>query len=71
MFLFSLAWTGWSYLFYISFATSILYIILCKIKKIEIKTFLEVLLLFFAISIVLIVLYGGINGYYCFNLLSS
>lgn len=62
MFLFSLAWTGWSYLFYLVLATSILYIILCKIKKIEIKTFLEVLLIFFVISIVLIVLYGGINA---------
>lgn len=62
MFLFSLAWTGWSYLFYIILATSIFYIILCKIKKIKIKTFIEVFAVFFAVSTVLIVSYSGING---------
>jgi dolichyl-diphosphooligosaccharide--protein glycosyltransferase len=62
MFLFSLAWTGWSYLFYLILATSIVYIILCKIKKIKIKTFMGVCTVFFVVSTVLIVLYWGING---------
>ncbi|MDP1551598.1 MAG: STT3 domain-containing protein [Methanobacteriaceae archaeon] len=74
MLLFSLAWTGWPYLFYIILFTSIIYIILCKIRKIQIKTFLEIATSFFGISFFLIVLTSGINGilhviYYPINFL--
>jgi dolichyl-diphosphooligosaccharide--protein glycosyltransferase len=60
--LFSLAWTGWSYIFYLMFFTGLIYILLCKIKKIKIKNFLEVFALFVGLSLVSVALTSGING---------
>lgn len=60
--LFSMAWTGWSYLFYIMFFTGLIYIILCKMRKINLKKFLEVFFLFTGLSLVLIAITSGIEG---------
>lgn len=60
--LFSMAWTGWSYLFYIMFFTGLIYIILCKMRKIKFKKFLEVFFLFTGLSLVLIAITSGIEG---------
>ncbi len=60
--LFSMAWTGWSYLFYIMFFTGLIYILLCKMRKIKFKKFLEVFLLFMGLSLILIGITSGIEG---------
>ncbi|MDO9046046.1 MAG: STT3 domain-containing protein [Methanobacteriaceae archaeon] len=61
--LFSMAWTGWSYLFYIMFFTGLIYILLCKLRKIKFKKFLEVFLLFIGLSLILIGITSGIEGF--------
>ncbi|HSO25974.1 MAG TPA: STT3 domain-containing protein, partial [Methanobacteriaceae archaeon] len=60
--LFSMAWTGWSYLFYIMFFTGLIYIILCKMRKINFKKFLEVFLFFTGLSLILITITSGLQG---------
>lgn len=60
--LFSLAWTGWSYLLYILLGTGIIYCILGKLKQMPIKQFLMIFLSFLSISLVLIYITSGING---------
>jgi dolichyl-diphosphooligosaccharide--protein glycosyltransferase len=60
--LFSLAWLGWSYIFYIMLFTGLIYILLCKIQKNPIKKFLGVFSLFILLSIIAVALTSGING---------
>lgn len=60
--LFSLAWVGWSYIFYLILFTGLIYILLCKIRKNPIKNFLRVFTLFILLSIIAVTLTSGING---------
>jgi len=62
MFIFSLAWNGWQYLFYLILLFCIFYSIVALIKGMQLKKFLYVSGIFFAISIILIAaLTGFIN----------
>ena len=54
MFLFAMAWNGWQYLFYIITIFCTLYIIVRKIKGIDVKNIFKVFISFFTVSIVLI-----------------
>jgi len=59
--LFSLAWDGWPYIFYIIILSSIFYVIFLKIKRKEVVGFAKKLTIFFAISLILIALFGRLN----------
>jgi len=63
MFVFSMAWNGWTYTFYIIVLTSIIYIIACKIKKIEIRGFYLVFGIFSSISLGLIFIFRGLSDF--------
>ncbi|MGB9978585.1 STT3 domain-containing protein [Methanobacterium sp.] len=54
MFLFSMAWNGWQYLFYIITIFCIVYLINGKIKGNNIRNILNVFISFFTVSIILI-----------------
>jgi dolichyl-diphosphooligosaccharide--protein glycosyltransferase len=59
MFLFSTAWNGWQYLFYIIFAFNVLYILWCKIKGRNILPLILILSIFISTTILLIVFCTG------------
>ncbi len=53
-FLFSIAWEGWAYVFYIVVLSVVIYIILSKFMKFKIKNVVQVLGLFVALTILFI-----------------
>jgi len=57
--LFSLAWNGWPYIFYIIILSSIFYVL--KIKRKEVVGFAKKLTIFVTISLILIALFGRLN----------
>ncbi|MDP3066366.1 MAG: STT3 domain-containing protein [Methanobacteriaceae archaeon] len=59
MFLFSLAWNGWQYLFYLILFFCIIYSMVALIKGIPLKKFLYTSGIFFASSIILIAAFNG------------
>ncbi len=68
MFVFSLAWNGWQYMFYFIMIFSLIYLILCKSKGRKIKNFVYIYLAFLLGSLLLIgVLSGFINVYKLFT----
>lgn len=63
MFLFSLAWEGWTYLLYIIIAVSILYTAINIMKSNDLKKFFSILIVFFASIMTLIYIFKGISGF--------
>lgn len=59
MFLFALAWNGWQYLFYVIIVSSLLWIILSKLRGRKIKEFLKIFLIFCIVSLLLIGIFTG------------
>lgn len=62
LFVFSAAWSGWYYLFYIVFLFSIGYLIWCKLRKKSIKDIVYVLLIFTVGSLSLIGILTGFSN---------
>jgi dolichyl-diphosphooligosaccharide--protein glycosyltransferase len=62
MFVFSMAWSGWYYLFYIIFLFSIGYLVWCKLRRNSIKDIGYVLLIFTAGSLFLIGILTGFSN---------
>jgi len=63
MFVFSMAWNGWIYIFFVVVLTSLIYIIACRIKKIEIKDFYLIFGIFLVVSIGLIIIFRGLQDF--------
>jgi dolichyl-diphosphooligosaccharide--protein glycosyltransferase len=59
MFLFSIAWNGWQYTFYIIILFSFFYIIWCKLKGRNVKNFAYVLGTFFVGTLLMVGLFTG------------
>lgn len=67
MFLYSLAWNGWQYMFYFILIFSAIYLIWCKYRGRKVKNFIVVYLTFLLGSLLLIgILSGFINVYKLF-----
>ena len=67
MFMYSLAWNGWQYMFYFIIIFSAIYLIWCKYKGRKVKNFIFVYLIFLIGSLLLIgILSGFINVYKLF-----
>jgi len=67
MFLYSLAWNGWQYMFYFIMVFSAIYLIWCKYRGRNIKNFIFVYLIFVLSSLLLVgILSGFINVYKLF-----
>jgi len=60
MFLFSLAWNGWQYYFYLMTFFSTLWVVGCYIKGKPVKQFLKVFLTFIGVTLILITIFTGI-----------
>ena len=64
MFLFSMAWNGWQYIFYLLFVFVISTILYNAIQRKSIKNTLQIFIIFFTTSLLLIYLFSGaINVY--------
>ena len=59
MFLFSMAWNGWQYFFYLIILFSLIYLIWCKLKSRENKNYIYVIGTFFISTILLVGIFTG------------
>ena len=59
MFLFSMAWNGWQYFFYLIILFSLIYLIWCKFRAREIKNYIYVIGTFFISTIILVGIFTG------------
>jgi dolichyl-phosphooligosaccharide-protein glycotransferase len=59
MFLFSLAWNGWQYFFYLTLIFSLIYLIWCKFKGKKTKKYIYVIGTFFLGTIILLEIFTG------------
>lgn len=62
MFLFSIAWEGWVYTFYIIMIFSFLYILWCIFKRIQVKKFAYVFGIFFSGTLLMILIFSGLSA---------
>ncbi|AXV41107.1 STT3 domain-containing protein [Methanobacterium sp. BAmetb5] len=60
MFLFSTAWNGWQYYFYLMVVFSILWILGCYLQKKPLKQFITTFLTFIAVTLLLLTLFTGV-----------
>ncbi|MEN6292036.1 MAG: STT3 domain-containing protein, partial [Methanobacterium sp.] len=61
MFLFSIAWEGWQYIFYIIILFSFFYILWCKFKRIHVKNFVYVFGIFFISTLLMVLIFSGLS----------
>ncbi|HIH61086.1 MAG TPA: hypothetical protein HA298_00120 [Methanobacteriales archaeon] len=59
--MFSLAWNGWPYIFYIIILSGVFYILFLKVKGRRIMSFFKKLMMFIIISMALILLFGRLH----------
>lgn len=59
MFLFATAWNGWQYYFYLILVCSVLWLLMCLIKKWPIKRFLYTLITFILVTLGLLTIFTG------------
>lgn len=59
MFLFSLAWNGWQYLFYIMVIAGIIWVLLLKLRGKEITIFIKHFSIFIILSLILVDIFSG------------
>jgi len=59
MFLFSMAWNGWQYYFYLILFFSILWVLWCYLKGKPVKQFLYILMTFLGVTLILLTLFSG------------
>jgi dolichyl-diphosphooligosaccharide--protein glycosyltransferase len=73
VFIFSMAWEGWIYAFYMVLTVLIIYTVLNKLKKFENRSTLEILGLFTISTVILLLLTGGYGGLFStpFNFIST
>lgn len=64
MFMFSLAWNGWQYIFYFIVVFSAIYIIWCKFKGREVKNITYIFLTFLLGSLLMIGIFTGLINVY-------
>lgn len=60
-FLFSMAWEGWAYIFYIIVFSFLIYITISAFKKCKIKNIYQVFTIFLVSTLVLIVIFAGLS----------
>ena len=61
MFLFSIAWEGWQYIFCIIILFSLFYIITCKLKRIHVRNFVYVFGIFFISTLLMVLIFSGVS----------
>ncbi|MBW4257830.1 dolichyl-diphosphooligosaccharide--protein glycosyltransferase subunit STT3 [Methanobacterium sp. YSL] len=59
MFLFATAWNGWQYYFYLILVSSVLWLVVCLIKKWPTKRFLYTLITFILVTLGLLTIFTG------------
>ena len=60
MFLFSIAWEGWQYIFFIIILFSLIYILRCKFKRIQVQNFVCIFGIFFISTLLMILISSGL-----------
>lgn len=61
MFLFSMAWNGWQYFFYLILISTIIFVIWTKFKHYNLKSFFRVIIIFLGVFILLTLLFNYLN----------